>query len=245
LRPDGRANVLASDLILSEKRRLEAARALATEPKPLLLDEVLTGLTPIEAQTGVELVRRVRTTVTVLMVEHVVEMCDAKVDRAIARSGKVLVEGKPADVVRGAWKVITASGGPSCCRCMKSPPPSGAGRDLGGFDRRRQGRDRLASPALSGPWQVDAAGTDRRCRAAALRLRDADGARIDGLAQHVITSRGIAYAPENRRLFHGLVRDNLRSAATSIAARPTRGAAGSGVPVVPAAVGALSNAPKR
>src|SRR5207248_3382201 len=42
----GRADVLASQLIPSEKRRLEVARALATEPKLLLLDEVLTGLTP-------------------------------------------------------------------------------------------------------------------------------------------------------------------------------------------------------
>ncbi|MGC1665619.1 MAG: ATP-binding cassette domain-containing protein, partial [Bradyrhizobium sp.] len=49
-----RADTLASQLIPSEKRRLEVARALATEPKLLLLDEVLTGLTPIEAQTGVE-----------------------------------------------------------------------------------------------------------------------------------------------------------------------------------------------
>ena len=45
-----RADVLASDLVPSEKRRLEVARALATEPKLLLLDEVLTGLTPVEAQ---------------------------------------------------------------------------------------------------------------------------------------------------------------------------------------------------
>ena len=104
-----RANVLASDLVPSEKRRLEVARALATEPKLLLLDEVLTGLTPVEAQTGVELVRKVRETgVTVLMVEHVMEIVMPLVDRAIVLDlGKVLVEGKPKDVVRDP-KVITA-----------------------------------------------------------------------------------------------------------------------------------------
>jgi branched-chain amino acid transport system ATP-binding protein len=104
-----RADVLASDLVPSEKRRLEVARALATEPKLLLLDEVLTGLTPVEAKTGVELVRKVRDTgVTVLMVEHVMEIVMPLVDRAIVLDlGKVLVEGKPADVVRDP-KVISA-----------------------------------------------------------------------------------------------------------------------------------------
>ena len=104
-----RANILASQLIPSEKRRLEVARALATEPKLLLLDEVLTGLTPIEAQTGVELVRKARASgVTVLMVEHVMEIVMPLVDRAIVLDlGKVLVEGKPTDVVRNP-KVISA-----------------------------------------------------------------------------------------------------------------------------------------
>ena len=104
-----RADVPASDLVPAEKRRLEVARALATEPKLLLLDEVLTGLTPTEAQTGVELVRRVRDTgITVLMVEHVMEIVMPLVDRAIVLDlGKVLVEGKPSDVVRDP-KVITA-----------------------------------------------------------------------------------------------------------------------------------------
>ncbi len=104
-----RADVPASDLIPSEKRRLEVARALATQPKLLLLDEVLTGLTPIEAQSGVELVRRVRETgVTVLMVENVMEIVMPLVDRAIVLDlGKVLVEGSPKDVVRNP-KVITA-----------------------------------------------------------------------------------------------------------------------------------------
>jgi branched-chain amino acid transport system ATP-binding protein len=105
----GRAEVSASELIPSEKRRLEVARALATEPKLLLLDEVLTGLTPIEAQIGVELVRKVRDAgVTVLMVEHVMEIVMPLVDRAIVLDlGKVLVEGRPAEIVRDP-KVISA-----------------------------------------------------------------------------------------------------------------------------------------
>jgi branched-chain amino acid transport system ATP-binding protein len=106
---DARADVRASDLLPSEKRRLEVARALATEPKLLLLDEVLTGLTPVESQKGVELVRRVRDTgVTVLMVEHVMEIVMPLVDRAIVLDlGKVLLEGKPTEVVRDP-QVITA-----------------------------------------------------------------------------------------------------------------------------------------
>ena len=106
---DMRAGVPASDLVPSEKRRLEVARALATEPKLLLLDEVLTGLTPVESQKGVELVRRVRDTgITVLMVEHVMEIVMPLVDRAIVLDlGKVLIEGKPTDVVRDP-KVISA-----------------------------------------------------------------------------------------------------------------------------------------
>ena len=104
-----RAEALASELIPAEKRRLEVARALATEPKLLLLDEVMTGLTPSEAKRGVELVRKIRDTgVTVLMVEHVMEIVMPLVDRAIVLDlGRVICEGKPADVVRDE-AVITA-----------------------------------------------------------------------------------------------------------------------------------------
>jgi branched-chain amino acid transport system ATP-binding protein len=105
----GRAGALASELTPPEKRRLEVARALATEPKLLLLDEVMTGLTPSEAQRGVELVRRVRDTgVTILMVEHVMEIVMPLVDRAIVLDlGRVLSQGKPADVAADP-KVIGA-----------------------------------------------------------------------------------------------------------------------------------------
>ena len=78
------------------------ARALATEPKLLLLDEVLTGLTPSEAAAGVDLIRKVRDAgVTVVMVEHVMEVVMPLVDRAVVlHLGKVLAEGLPKEVVR-------------------------------------------------------------------------------------------------------------------------------------------------
>jgi branched-chain amino acid transport system ATP-binding protein len=104
-----RAEANARDLTPPEKRRLEVARALATQPKLLLLDEVLTGLTPAEAQKGVELVRKIRELgVTVVMVEHVMEVVMPLVDRAIVLDlGRVLVEGAPQAIVRDP-KVIQA-----------------------------------------------------------------------------------------------------------------------------------------
>lgn len=85
-----------------EKRRLEIARALATAPRVLLLDEMLTGLTPTEAAEGVALIRAVRDQgVTVVMVEHVMEVVLPLVDRAVVLNlGRVLTQGTPAEIVK-------------------------------------------------------------------------------------------------------------------------------------------------
>ena len=99
---DGRADAPAHQLTPPEKRRLEIARALATRPRVLLLDEMLTGLTPTEAAGGVALIRAVRDQgVTIVMVEHVMEVVLPLVDRAVVLNlGRVLMQGSPAEVVR-------------------------------------------------------------------------------------------------------------------------------------------------
>jgi branched-chain amino acid transport system ATP-binding protein len=97
-----RADRPAWSLSPPEKRRLEVARALATAPRLLLLDEMLTGLTPTEAQEGVQLVRDVRARgVTIIMVEHVMEVVLPLVSRAVVLNlGSVLTIGAPAEIVR-------------------------------------------------------------------------------------------------------------------------------------------------
>jgi branched-chain amino acid transport system ATP-binding protein len=97
-----RADAPAHALTPPEKRRLEVARALATEPRLLLLDEMLTGLTPTEAQSGVRLIRDVRARgITVIMVEHVMEILLPLIDRAVVLNlGRVLTSGRPEEVVR-------------------------------------------------------------------------------------------------------------------------------------------------
>ena len=97
-----RADRPAHSLTPPEKRRLEIARALATRPRILLLDEMLTGLTPTEAQGGVQLIRDVRAGgVTVIMVEHVMEILLPLINRAVVLNlGRVLTQGLPAELVR-------------------------------------------------------------------------------------------------------------------------------------------------
>ena len=109
-----------------EKRRLEIARALATAPRVLLLDEMLTGLTPTEAAEGVALIRAVRNQgVTVVMVEHVMEVVLPLVDRAVVLNlGRVLTQGTPAEIVKNpeviraylgsSYVHAAAPGGPPC-----------------------------------------------------------------------------------------------------------------------------------
>lgn len=97
-----RRDQLASDLTLAGRKRLEIARALAIQPRLLLLDEVVAGLNPAEAAQTVELIRRIRDQgVTIVMVEHIMQVIMGISDRIVVlHHGTKIAEGTPAQVAR-------------------------------------------------------------------------------------------------------------------------------------------------
>jgi branched-chain amino acid transport system ATP-binding protein len=96
-----RADQLAGTLTLLDRKRLELARALATRPKLLLLDEIAGGLTERETHELVDEIRRVKEQgVTIVWIEHVVHALLAVADRLLViHFGKHLAQGSPAAVM--------------------------------------------------------------------------------------------------------------------------------------------------
>lgn len=97
-----RADTPAINLTAFDRRKLELGRALCTEPQLLLMDEVVAGATPSEAQEMVQLILRVRDRgVTILIVEHVMKVIMSLSDRVIVLDhGELIAQGLPRDVVR-------------------------------------------------------------------------------------------------------------------------------------------------
>ena len=96
------ANRQSKGLTLAARKRLELARTLATDPKVLLLDEVLAGLTPTEGIEMVELIRSIRDDgVSLLIIEHVMAAIMALSDRiAVIHHGELLTVGKPTRIAK-------------------------------------------------------------------------------------------------------------------------------------------------
>jgi branched-chain amino acid transport system ATP-binding protein len=98
-----KANLPASSLTLPDRKRLEVARALATRPRLLLLDEVMAGLRPTECDQMVEVFRDLNRSegLTILLIEHVMRAVMALAqDIVVLHHGEIIARGTPTDVVR-------------------------------------------------------------------------------------------------------------------------------------------------
>jgi len=94
--------VVASQLTIAERKRLELARALAAHPQLLLLDELMAGLNSAETGTAMELVKKIRGSgITVVMVEHIMKAVLGVCDRIMVLNvGEKIAEGSPKEVVK-------------------------------------------------------------------------------------------------------------------------------------------------
>ena len=106
--PAGKLNVM-------QKKRLEIARALATEPKLLLLDETMAGLSGVGRKESINLIGRIRISgITILTIEHVMEVVMKVSDRVVVlTSGKLLAEGTPEEVTSNQQVINAYLGGRS------------------------------------------------------------------------------------------------------------------------------------
>jgi branched-chain amino acid transport system ATP-binding protein len=100
---DAKAQLPASSLTLPDRKRLEVARALATRPRLLLLDEVMAGLRPTECDQMVEVFRDLNRSegLTILLIEHVMRAVMALASHiGVLHHGEVIARGTPEEVVR-------------------------------------------------------------------------------------------------------------------------------------------------
>ena len=96
----GKKDMLGKNLTISDRKRLEIARGLATSPRLLLLDEVMAGLNPNELNEMMQLVRKIRKTgTTLLIIEHIMKAMMELSERIIVLDhGELIAQGSPAEI---------------------------------------------------------------------------------------------------------------------------------------------------
>jgi len=118
----------AARLTVAGRKRLELARALATQPKLLLLDEVMAGLTPTETEEVVQIIRAIRASgVTVLLIEHVMQaVMRLSEHTCVLSDGRIIAEGRPAEIAAHP-RVIEAYLGHGAAARMVASATTGSG----------------------------------------------------------------------------------------------------------------------
>src|SRR6516162_9861837 len=184
----GKANRLAGSLTLLDRKRLELARTLASDPKVLLLDEVAGGLTEHECRDLIALIGEIRRSgVSIVWIEHVVHALLASVDRLLVLHNGAFIAVRELDAGYGDFQALFGvSIDVECGEAVAVIGANGAGKStllksIAGLVRARRDAITFAGEAIGGKPAYD------------------------------VAARGIALVPEGRALFASLtVEENLR-----------------------------------